>query len=450
MNKKNTNNTKLKTVYFLSLGCPKNRVDTDVMAASLIDKGMKLVFEPEIADVIVVNTCSFIGDAKEESIDALLEMAEYKKNGTCKKLVAAGCLPQRYGKELGESITEIDLLTGTSSPDRLPELINETFKDTSMLKGSHFLQKDNTPRLITKGQKSVYVKISDGCSRKCAFCAIPGIRGKSESRSIENIKNEITLLAQSGAVEINLVSQDTAQYGKDLKDGTTLEKLLKELNTIDKIKWIRILYLYPDSISDSLLKTIDKIDKVVPYLDIPIQHAADNMLKAMRRGHTKKDISNTLKRVRSFVKNPFLRTTVMVGFPGETENDAGELVSFITESSFNNLGAFRYSDEEGTPAVNMKPKVSKKESYNRWRKVMAAQKKVARAENRKLIGTVLPVLIEDTADESGYILIGRHLGQAPDIDGITYVTGSNAKIGDIINCKITDFKDYDLVAEEVS
>ena len=440
---------RLKKVYFLSLGCPKNRVDTDVMAASLVQNGMMLVFDPKDADLIVINTCSFIHDARKESVDAILELAEYKNSGRCKFLVAAGCLPQRYGKELLESLPEIDLITGTGMPDKLPDLINGTVEDTKLLNGTHFLQKRDTPRLITEGQTSVYIKIADGCSRKCAFCAIPGIRGRAGSRSIKNIVNEAIKLVAGGALEINLVSQDTGAYGMDLKDGTTLVDLLIELNKIEGLRWIRILYLYPDTVTEKLLLTIDALEKVVPYLDIPVQHASPKMLKSMGRGHSKEKLKNIIGMARKYVRNAFLRTTVMVGFPGERAADIDELIEFIEFAAFNHLGAFRYSDENGTRAVKMTPKVSKRDSYNRWRKIMSVQKRVSEVSNKKLTGCEVSVLIEDIADESGYVLVGRHEGQAPEIDGVTYLVNFDAKPGMIVKGKVIEAKNYDVVVEPV-
>ena len=296
----------LKTVYFVSLGCPKNRVDTDVMAAALIEKGLDLVFSPEEADVIVVNTCSFIGDAKEESIDELLAMAEFKKNGRCRLLLAAGCLPQRNGDELKEAMPEIDGMLGTGTPDKIAALIDGADVSLQPGTGAHFLQQPNTARLVTPGQASVYIKIADGCSRKCAFCAIPGIRGKGESRTIENIVAEAQMLAASGAKELVLVAQDTAAYGRDLKDGTTLAKLLEQLNQITGVRWIRVMYLYPDSVDVALLKTMRDLEKVLPYLDIPIQHASDAMLKAMRRGHDSAQLKNCISLARSIPASWFL------------------------------------------------------------------------------------------------------------------------------------------------
>lgn len=446
---KTANKKNLQTVYFVSLGCPKNRVDTDIMAATLIENKLELTFNPEQADVIVVNTCSFIGDAKEESIDVLLEMAEYKKNGRCKLLLAAGCLPQRNGDELKEAMPEIDAMLGTGTPDKIAELIEGKNVELGLGKGAHFLQSANTARLVTPGQASVYIKIADGCSRKCAFCAIPGIRGKGESRSIDNIVSEAKMLCASGAKELVLVAQDTAAYGRDLKDGTDLKALLIELNKIDGLQWIRAMYLYPDSVDEALLKTMDSLEKVVPYLDIPIQHASAAMLKGMRRGHTKTELKKCIELAKAILPDAFLRTTVLVGFPGETDYDIEQLLAFMESSRFHHLGVFRYSEEEGTPAVGLAPQVSKRDSYNRHRKVMALQKKIVKKNNRSLIGKTVDVLIEDIADDSGFVLEGRHVGQAPEIDGMTYVTNAEASIGDIITCKIIDFKEYDLVAQPI-
>lgn len=442
-------NQKLQTVYFVSLGCPKNRVDTDIMAATLIEKKLKLVFDPDDADVIVVNTCSFIGDAKEESVDTLLEMAQQKKTGRCQLLIAAGCLPQRNGDELKEAMPEIDAMLGTGTPDKIADVIEGKNVALGLHRGAHFLQSTATPRLVTPGQASVYIKIADGCSRKCAFCAIPGIRGKGESRPIDNIVAEAKMLAKSGAKELVLVAQDTAAYGKDLKDGTDLKSLLAALNDLKGIQWIRVMYLYPDSVDNSLLKAMVDLKKVVPYLDIPIQHASASMLKAMRRGHGKKQLKTCIESAKRIMPNAFLRTTILVGFPGETDTDVAELIDFIKFAKFHHLGAFRYSDEEGTPAFGKMPQVTKKDSYNRYRKVMGIQRKIVAQNNKALMGEIIEVLIENIADEAGFVLEGRHAGQAPEIDGVTYVVNAEAKIGDILTCKIIDSKAYDLVAEPV-
>ncbi|MBN2527867.1 MAG: 30S ribosomal protein S12 methylthiotransferase RimO [Deltaproteobacteria bacterium] len=439
----------LKTVYFVSLGCPKNRVDTDVMAAALVERGLELVFSPDEADVIVVNTCSFIGDAKEESVDELLEMAQYRSRGRCQMLVAAGCLPQRNGDDLKEAMPEIDVMLGTGSPDRIADLLEGQKVELHPGTGAHFLQNEGTARLVTPGQTSVYIKIADGCSRKCAFCAIPGIRGKAGSRSIENVVAEAKMLAEYGAKELVLVAQDTAAYGRDLKDGTSLQKLLVELNKIDGVHWIRVMYLYPDSVDAALLETMRDLKKVVPYLDIPIQHASESMLRAMRRGHGQRELKTCLLETRRIWPEAFLRTTVLVGFPEETDADIDELLAFMEEYRFNHLGAFRYSDEEGTPAFGRQPQVSKKESYNRFRKVMARQRKIVNKNHRALVGQTLDVLVEDVEDEGGFVLLGRHAGQAPEIDGITYIVNCDAQPGDIIPCRITEFKEHDLVAEPV-
>lgn len=438
---------KLKTVYFVSLGCPKNRVDTDIMAAALIEKGLHLVFAPEEADVIVVNTCSFIGDAKTESIDELLEMATYRKSGRCQLLVAAGCLPQRNGDELKTAMPEIDAMLGTGTPDRIAELIDGHSIELQPGTGAHFLQQINTARLVTPGQTSVYIKIADGCSRKCAFCAIPGIRGKGESRTIENVVAEARMLAEAGAKELVLVAQDTAAYGRDLNDGTNLAGLLHQLNQVEGVQWIRVMYLYPDSVDETLLRAMRDLDKVMPYLDIPIQHVSAAMLKAMRRGHGKKQLQGSIALAKRMLPEAFLRTTVLLGFPGETESDVLELLQFMTDTQFHHLGAFRYSDEAGTPAFGRTPQVSRRDSYNRYRKVMALQKRIVKRNNQALIGKTLPVLIEDVADDGGFVFEGRHIGQAPEIDGVTYVVNANVQPGDIVLCKITDCKEYDLVAE---
>jgi ribosomal protein S12 methylthiotransferase len=436
-----------RTVHFVSLGCPKNRVDTEVMAGLLATDGLTVVASPEEADVIVVNTCAFIGDAKEESIDVLLEMARQRRSGRCSLLIAAGCLPQRNGAELAAAMPEIDAMLGTATLDQIGRLVKGAAVDAALGRPGHFLPSAATPRLIEQGSVSACIKIADGCSRKCAFCAIPGIRGKGRSRSVADVVAEARQLADAGIVELNLVAQDTAAFGRDRKDGADLAGLLDALNDVDGLRWIRLLYLYPDAVSDRLLQRMGELDKVVPYLDIPIQHAAAPVLKAMRRGHGPGTLLDVLDRAKRLLPGAFLRTTVLVGFPGETDADFDALLSFVETARFHHLGAFRYSEEEGTAAAGMSNPVSAGMSYNRWRKVMALQRRIVRGHHRAMKGQTIEVLVEGAADEAGYVRQGRHAGQAPDIDGCVYLTSCAAGPGEVVRARVVDFKDYDLVAE---
>ncbi len=449
MPKRKIDNDTLKTIHFVSLGCPKNRVDSEVMAGVATQHGLDIVADPTDADVIVVNTCAFIESAKEESVDALLDMARLRKNGRLKRLVSAGCLSQRFGEDLAREMPEIDNLLGTEFPEEIGRVVRGKAPRISVGPPAHLLPGPDTPRFTEPGAASAYVKIADGCSRKCAFCAIPGIRGKARSRPVKEIVAEAELLVSRGVKELNLVAQDTSAYGRDLPGGADLETLLRALSRVRNVAWIRMLYLYPDTVTDRLLKAMRDLEPVVPYLDIPIQHASEGMLRRMRRGHGPGRLRRLVERVRKIVPQAFLRTTVLVGHPGESKEDFAELLDLLEWARFDNLGAFRYSDEDGTAAFGMKNKVAPRDSYNRLRKVMALGRRISRQNNRARIGTKIEVLVEDAADSQGYVLVGRHAGQASDIDGITYITSSDARIGDIIQTRVIKSDDFDLVVEPI-
>jgi ribosomal protein S12 methylthiotransferase len=439
----------MRTIHFISLGCPKNRVDSEVMAGIAAAAGLEIVAEPEDADIIVVNTCAFVEGAREESVDALLEMARHRVSGRARLLVAAGCLSQRYAEELAAEMPELDHLIGTEHPERLDEVISGTAPRLIVGAPAHFLQGADTPRFLEPGTPSAYVKIGDGCSRRCAFCAIPGIRGRARSRSIPSVVAEARSLAERGVRELNLVSQDTSAYGRDLEDGTDLVALVRALGGVDGIAWIRLLYLYPDAVSARLLEEVARSEKVVPYLDVPIQHASGPMLRRMRRGHGPARLEGLIERIRRIVPGAFLRTAVLVGHPGESDADFAALLDFLERARFDHLGAFRYSDEEGTAAHGTGPAVSRRDSYGRWRKVMALGRRESRRRNRALKGTALEVLVEGFADQEGYVLVGRHPGQAPEVDGVTYVASSEARPGEIVRVRVTRGGDFDLVAEPI-
>ncbi|MCP4676110.1 MAG: 30S ribosomal protein S12 methylthiotransferase RimO [Deltaproteobacteria bacterium] len=447
MNNHKTDTNLLETIHFVSLGCPKNRVDSEVMAGVATRHGLEIVAEAADADVIVVNTCAFIESAKEESIDALLVMARLRKNGRLKRLVSAGCLSQRFGEDLAREMPEIDNLLGTGFPGEIDRVIRGTAPRVSVGPPAHLLPGPDTPRFTEPEAASAYIKIGDGCSRKCAFCAIPGIRGKARSRPVNEIVAEAELLVSRGVKELNLVAQDTAAYGRDLPGGTDLESLIKALSRVRDVAWIRLLYLYPDTVTDGLLTAMRDLKTVVPYLDVPIQHASAAMLRRMRRGHGPGRLRRLVERVRKTVPRAFLRTTVLVGHPGESDEDFAELLDFLEWARFDHLGAFRYSDEEDTAAFDMKHKVSPRDSYNRLRKVMALGRRVSRQNNRARKNNSIEVIVEDVADSQGYVLVGRHAGQAPDIDGVTYITSSDARIGDIIQTRVIKTHDFDLVVE---
>ncbi len=442
-------NKKSRTIHFLSLGCPKNRVDTEVLAGIAALEGYRLVPDPSDADVIVVNTCGFIADAREESVNALLEMGRLRTDGRCQKLIAAGCLSQRYALEVAKEMPEIDCVLGTTAAEHFEDILSDRGRVVEVSAPGHFLQGPDTPRFVESGAPSVYVKVADGCSRKCAFCAIPSIRGKARSRPVAQIVREATRLAKAGVVEINLVSQDTSAYGTDLGDGSDIVTLVHALDRVKGLSWIRVHYLYPDRVPDELLHAMRDLEKLVPYLDIPIQHAAAKMLKRMRRGHGPRTLTSLIKRARRIVPDIFLRTTVLVGHPGETAGDFEELLNFVKWARFDHLGVFRYSDEEGTPSFQKEPVVSGRDSYNRFRKVMKVQRVIARENSRKMIGKIVRVLVEDSADDLGYVLEGRHRGQAPEVDGKTYLVSSDARVGDIVDARVVSNSDHDLLAEPI-
>ncbi len=436
-----------KKIHFVSLGCAKNRVDTEVMAGIAVSEGARIVADPNEADVIVVNTCAFIEKAREESVEVLLDLARWAKQG--KVLAAAGCMAQRYGNALADEIPELKYILGTDRLESLRDVLRGSQSRMQVGEAGHFLQRSDTPRFIEPGSASTYIKIADGCSRKCAFCAIPAIRGKAQSRSVDDIVFEAEGLAAQGIRELNLVAQDTSAFGRDRDDNANLSALLARLSDVPTIRWIRLLYLYPDSVGDDLLEAMASLPKVVPYLDIPIQHASSRMLRTMRRGHGSSALYALLERIRRHLPDAYLRTTVLVGHPGETDADFEELLKFVDKARFHHLGAFRYSPEEGTASFHKGQAVPLRVSYNRFRKLMARQRRIARDRNEALLGKTIEVLVEGKADDAGYVLVGRHAGQAPEVDGVTYLTSSSASLGDIVTAKVIEVGAFDIVAEEM-
>jgi ribosomal protein S12 methylthiotransferase len=441
--------SRLRSIYVVSLGCAKNRVDSEVLAGIAQERGLVVTYTPDRADVILVNTCAFIESAKEESVEVVLEMARFARE-SCGLLVVAGCMAQRYSEVLARELPEVDHLLGTSELGGLKQILDGAAKRILVSEeASHFLPSSETPRFVEPGAASAFVKIADGCSRRCAFCAIPGIRGRARSRPLDDIAKEAEQLVRSGIKELNLVAQDTSAYGRDCGDGTNLVALIEALDAVSGIRWIRLLYLYPDSVSDRLIEAIGASRRVVPYFDIPIQHAATSMLKRMRRGHGKRELRQLIGRIRSRIPEAFLRTAVLVGHPGESQREFEELLDLIEWACFDHLGAFRYSAEEETASYDMKGAVPARDAYNRLRRVMALQRRVGRAKRRALEGRELEVLVEDIADEQGYLLVGRHAGQAPEVDGATYLVSSTAKPRDLIQARVVKTGDYDVVAEQI-
>lgn len=441
---------------YISLGCSKNLVDTEKMLGILTNAGFELTEDLSEAHVIIINTCTFIDPAKDESIQTLLEAAEYKKTGCCERLVAAGCLTQQYKRALSKEIPEIDIFIGTDSWQDILDAIVESYQQN----GKKIFRFDTAPceheelvpRQSLTPEYSAYVKIAEGCNNGCTFCYIPYVRGAMHSRPIVSVVREVKALTVVGVKEINLIAQDLSCYGRDLKDGTNLCKLLKELVKIDKIKWIRLFYLYPTYFTDELLDLITKEDKICKYVDIPLQHISDNVLQRMRRQDTAESIRLLLHKLKQAQPKITVRTTLMVGFPGETDSDFEELCEFIKEIRFDDLGAFMYSPQDGTPAAHMPNQVPESIKEERYHKLMAIQAKISEENDRALIGTTTEVLIEEILkDKKGFVQAkGRAIFQAPEVDGNIYVEGSKDILpGDFIKVRITDGYAYDLIGEKI-
>ncbi|MBE6022776.1 MAG: 30S ribosomal protein S12 methylthiotransferase RimO [Cellulosilyticum sp.] len=439
-------------VSFVSLGCDKNLVDSEHMLGLLNQGGFTLTGEEQKADVIVVNTCCFIEDAKKESIENILEVAQYKETGNCKALIVTGCMAQRYKEEILNEIEEVDAVVGTTSYDKIVDIANGILEQKGLRTQSFDLidreMLDEMPRILTTAGYFAYLKISEGCDKHCTYCIIPKLRGKYRSRKMEKIIAEAQKLAQDGVSELILVAQDTTEYGRDLEDAS-LAKLLHELGKIEGIEWIRVLYCYPESITDELIEEIKNNPKVCKYLDIPIQHAADPVLKRMARRSSLAQLHERIGKLRSEIPGISLRTTLIVGFPGETEEDFNVLYNFVKEMRFDRLGVFTYSQEEGTPAAKFEDQIDEKTKVKRRDAIMALQHGISQELTAAKVGQVMKVLIEGKiTDEDVYI--GRTYQDAPDIDGEVFVEYAGELIsGDFVDVRITEANDYDLIGEIV-
>ena len=448
-----------KTVFFTSLGCSKNLVDSQVMLGYLGLDGYSIAEEPSDAEVIIVNTCSFIEASKKESVDTILDMADYKnpENGRCKALVISGCMAQRYAEQLEQELPEADLIIGTGEYNKITLLLR-AMEDGKLDKKSFveipkFIHTEYDPRLNTSPFYTAWLKISEGCNRNCTFCIIPKLRGKLRSRSVESLVNEAKNLASSGVRELNLISQDLSDYGVDLDENNKLFNLLSGLETVDGIDWIRLFYFYPDELTDEVIEKMATSTKICKYLDMPVQHFSTNVLKRMNRKITGEKIHERIEKIRSRIPGIVLRTSIIVGFPGETEEDFNLLLEGIKKARFNHLGIFRYSDEEGTPAFKLQPKVPQEVIEERFDRLYEAQREIVRELNSNLLNRVIPVLIEGEHEETELLIQGRYEGQAPDIDGkviINDLNGQNVEIGDLVHVEVTDVLDYDLVGKVVS
>lgn len=432
-------------ICLVSLGCPKNLVDSEIILGLLSKRGFIITTEPSSADIIIVNTCSFIQDAIREAIETILKLIYYKREGRCRILVVTGCLPQRYGKVLESQFPEVDLFVGTGSFYKLPELLTKKRRFKTFISETTFLYNDRTPRILSTPSFSSYLKIAEGCSRRCTFCTVPDIRGPYRSRRPRSIIREAQKLADQGVKELILIAQDTTVYGEDLKEEVDFEKLLRSLSKIDGLRWIRVLYCYPRRryFPDSLLELFREEKKICPYIDIPIQHIDDYILRRMGRGVKSKEIRSLLEKIRNYLPEISLRSTFIVGFPGEKESHFRKLLDFVSEIEFDYLGAFKYSREEGTSASRLSDQVSEEVKEERFRILMELQKKISLKKYSKFVGRSMEVLVEGPCHEHG-TLRGRLKSQAPEIDGCVFLKGE-AKPGDWVEVKITQALPYDLL-----
>ncbi len=437
-------------VYFLSLGCDKNLTDSEAMLGLLAKAGHRFTEDASQAEVIVVNTCSFIGDAKEESIDAILEMAAYKENGRCRALLAAGCLAERYQKEILQELPELDGVLGTSAYEHIAEAVEEALKKPAAPL-RYYNNLSYLPlvreRILTTGGHYAYLKIAEGCDKYCSYCAIPFVRGPYRSLPLEEVVEQARRLVEGGVKELILVAQETTLYGTDLYGSKKLPELLRRLEEIEGLVWIRLLYGYPEEITEELIEAMASSDKICHYLDLPIQHAADTVLARMGRRTNRREVTALIGRLREKMPDLALRTTLIAGFPGETEEEHEENLRFIREIAFDRLGVFSYSREEGTAAYKMKGQVPKKTRERRRRELMLAQQEVAFAKARAMKGRQLKVMVEGYMPEEG-VCVGRSYMDAPEVDGLVFFPDAGLKeSGDFAEIRVSGARDYDLLGE---
>lgn len=437
---------------FVSLGCSKNLVDTEMMLGILREHGIELTPEPAEADILIVNTCAFIESAKEESITTILNMAEYKESGRCRSLIVAGCLGQRYGQELLDDMPEADAIIGTGAWNRIMEAVEESLKGHRVVIAGEdkLLYDEHTPRITTTPAYTAYVKIAEGCNNRCAFCAIPYIRGAYRSRPIEDIRDEVANLAARGVKEIILIAQDTTEYGRDLYGEPQLAKLLRTLCTVEGVHWIRTLYSYPTYFSDELIETIASEPQLVKYVDLPMQHAHDEVLRRMHRPDTQASMRALIEKLRTRIPGVTIRSTFIVGFPGETDAQYQTLRNFLEEMRLDKVGVFTYSREEGTPAYDMPNQVPEDVMQERYHDLMSLQCKISEELNHELEGRELEVLVEGRDEEQANIAVGRSYREAPDVDGQVYIEGdTDSQIGDLVRVRVLQGFTYDVVGERV-
>ena len=443
----------MERVHLISLGCPKNRVDSEVMVGKLQQGAFVLVDSPEEADVIVVNTCSFIRPATEESVDTILEMAQLKKTGGARKLVVTGCMVQRYGQSLELELPEVDHFLGTGEYHRIADVLSSrpgeaarSYIDTPL-----YIHDEFAPRINSWAPHSAYLKLSEGCDHRCAFCIIPQLRGKMRSRTVASLVAEARRLGDEGVVELNLVAQDSTAYGRDLGDGTDLGVLLRALGRVESVHWIRLHYVYPLGVTESALSALAEEPRILKYVDMPLQHASGRMLKAMKRGVSRDGQEKILRRVRDAIPNVTLRTTFIVGFPGETDADFDELCDFVEAERFDRVGVFTYFPEDGTPAATLPGQVDEGVKQARQKELMKRQAVISRSKHRKLVGTEDVVLVDGPSKESPLVLVGRLRSQAPDVDGHVWLTETDESVraGQLRKVRIVKATAHDLVGEVI-
>lgn len=447
----------MKKVGFVSLGCPKNLVDSEVMMGQLKEAGYEITNNADEAETLVVNTCGFIESAKQESIEAILEATGAKENGKAKRVVVAGCLVERYRDDLIKELPEVDAFIGTNELNRILDAADETknFRELPLLpignKTATYLYDFDTPRFRATDSHTAFIKIAEGCDRPCAFCSIPTMRGSFRSRRLGSILKEAEDLAKQGVKEIVLIAQDSSRFGEDLGEVDALGKLIRALGEIEDLEWIRVMYAYPTHISDEFLAAIRETPKAVKYLDMPLQHGSRNVLKLMKRGGTRESLEKLIRRVREKVPEITIRTTFITGFPGETDEDFEELMQFVKNCEFDNVGVFTYSDEEGTPAFDLPNKVDAKIAKRRRTELMKEQAKISKRKNKAKIGKTYKVIFEGYSQESDLLFQGRLEGQAQEIDGYILINDMpedfEPKVGEIYDVKINEAHEYDLIGE---
>lgn len=446
----------MEKVAFVSLGCDKNTVDSEIMLTLLTEHGYEITKQDEEADVIIINTCAFIQDAQEESINAIIEMGGYKESGCCKALIVTGCLAQRYADEIFKELPEVDAVVGTGSYEKIVDVMDEVLhKNRKQVRQTDVMEERDLSyhrRTVSTPGYFEYLKIAEGCDNHCTYCIIPKLRGRYRSRNREDILQEAGDLAVEGVKELMVVAQDITKYGRDLQSDYQLPQLLEDLCQIDGIEWIRLLYCYPEDITDELIQTMREQTKIVPYIDMPIQHCSDTVLRRMGRKHTKEGLKQVIQKLRKAMPDIAIRTTLITGFPGETEEEFQEMLHFIEESQFERLGVFTYSQEEGTPAALLPQQIAEKEKQRRQDQLMALQKEISEAASARLVGKELTAIIEGRIpgeEEDGYeVYSARTYRDAPEIDGFIFITANQElRSGDLVRCRVTGAYEYDLIGE---